>query len=146
MQKQRVLVMCVQNSARSQMMEAFLKKHGEDLFEVYSAGLEPAEVNPLAIKVMSEIGINIADQRSKSFKEFLGHLQFSYVITVCKKMENNCPFVFPVVRNYLSWPFDDPAATEGSEEERVIIFRKIRDQIENRVIKWVLDCRNGNID
>ena len=146
MQKQRVLVTCVQNSARSQMTEAFLKKYGEDLFEVYSAGLEPAGVNPLAIKVMSEIGINIENQRSKSFKEFLGHMQFSYVIAVCRKVENNCPFVFPVVRNYLSWPFDDPAAAEGSDEERLIAFRKIRDQIEEQVIMWIRDYRNGKTD
>ena len=146
MQKQRILVTCVQNSARSQMAEAFFKKHGEDLFEVYSAGLEPAEVNPLAIKVMSEIGINIENYRSKSFKEFLGQLQFSYVIAVCRKMENNCPFVFPVVRNYVFWPFDDPSAAEGSDEEKLIVFREIRDQIENRVTTWICEYRKGQID
>lgn len=146
MRKDKVIILCTQNSARSQMTEAFFEKYGGDILEVYSAGLEPAEVNPYAIQVMKEVGIDISGKQSKSFREFLGHIQFGYVIGVCKKVENRCPMIFPGVRNCLSWPFEDPAAYEGTDEEKLNKFREIRDQIEEKVRTWVNDFRHGRVD
>lgn len=126
----RLVIICTQNSARSQMTEAFFKRYGSDVLEVHSAGFEPTEVNPLAKQVMAEVGIDINDQRSKSVKEFLGRMQFGYVVAVCKKAEGRCPTIFPGVRKLLSWPFDDPAAFEGTDEEKLDKFREVRDEIE----------------
>src|SRR5690242_13296736 len=130
MKKVKVMLVCTQNSARSQMAEAFFKTYGEDILEVYSAGLEPTVVNPYAVKVMQEIGIDISNHQSKSVKEFFGRMSFTYVISVCKKAEGRCPIIFPGVRILLSWPFDDPASMEGSEEEKLQKFRQVRDEIE----------------
>lgn len=143
MKKLKVVIVCTQNSARSQMAEAFLKKYAEDVLEVYSAGLEPTVVNPYAIMVMQEIGIDVSGQRSKGIKEFLGKMSFGYVIVVCKKAEDRCPVIFPGVRMVLSWPFDDPAAVEGSEEEKLQKFRQVRDEIEAKVKGWIIDYRSS---
>ena len=139
----RLVIICTQNSARSQMAEAFFKKYCSDVLEVHSAGFEPAEVNPLAKQVMDEIGIDISEQRSKSVREFLGRMQFGYVIAVCKKAEGRCPTIFPGVRKLFSWPFDDPAAVEGTDEEKLEKFREVRDQIEIKVQEFVNDYRKG---
>jgi len=143
MKKLKVVIVCTQNSARSQMAEAFLKKYAEDVLEVYSAGLEPTVVNPYAIMVMQESGIDISGQRSTGIKEFLGKMSFGYVIAVCKKAEDRCPVIFPGVRMVLSWPFDDPAAVEGSEEEKLQKFRQVRDEIEAKVKGWIIDYRSS---
>ncbi|SMC34822.1 arsenate reductase ArsC [Sporomusa malonica] len=143
MKKLKVVIICTQNSARSQMAEAFFKKYGEDIIEVYSAGLEPTIVNPYAIRVMQEIGVDISGQRSKGVKEYLGKMSFGYVIAVCKKAEDRCPVIFPGVRTLLAWPFDDPAAVEGSEEEKLQQFRQVRDAIEAKVKDWTIDYRNS---
>ena len=143
MKKAKLVIVCTQNSARSQMAEAFFKKYGEDVLEVYSAGLEPTVVNPCAAMVMQEMGIDISGQRSKSVKEFLGQMSFGYVIAVCKKAEERCPVIFPGARMLLSWPFEDPAATEGPEEEKLQKFRQVRDEIEEKVKAWVMDYRNS---
>ncbi|VBB08888.1 low molecular weight phosphotyrosine protein phosphatase [Lucifera butyrica] len=145
MRKDKIIILCTQNSARSQMAEAFFKKYGSDIIEAYSAGLEPTAVNLYAIRVMEEVGIDISGERSKSFREFLGRVQFGYVIGVCKKAEKQCPVIFPGVRNCLSWPFEDPAAYDGTEEEKMERFRKVRDQIEEKVRTWVDDFRQGRI-
>lgn len=139
----RLLIICTQNSARSQMAEAFFKKYGNDVLEVYSAGFEPTVVNPLAKQVMAEVGIDISAQRSKSVKEFLGQMQFGYVITVCKKAEARCPTIFPGVRKLISWPFEDPAEVEGPDEEKLAKFREVRDKIEIKVQEFVNDYRKG---
>jgi arsenate reductase len=146
MRKDKLLILCSQNSARSQMTEAFFEKYGGDVMEAYSAGLEPTIVNPYAIRVMQEIGVDISGKRSKNFREFLGRVQFGYVIGVCKKVENQCPTIFPGVRNCLAWPFEDPAAFEGTDEEKMEKFREIRDQIEKKVRTWVADFRQGRVD
>jgi arsenate reductase (thioredoxin) len=136
MEKTRVLFLCTGNSARSQMAEAFLRKYGGDYFEAYSAGFEPKGINPYTIQVMNEVGIDISGQRSKHISEYLWKMQFGYVITVCSRAEQNCP-IFPGVTTRLHWPFDDPAACEGSQEECLSQFRAVRDQIEQKVRAWV---------
>ena len=142
MNKVKMVIICTQNSARSQIAEAFFKKYGSDVLEVHSAGFEPAEVNPHAVQVMKEIGIDISGQRSKSVKEFLGRMSFGYVIAVCKKAEGRCPVIFPSARAILSWPFDDPAAIEGTEEEKLTKFVQVRDEIEEKVKAWVQEYRS----
>ena len=135
--KGKVLIICSQNSARSQMAEGFLRQYGSRWFEVFSAGFEPAPIHPLAIQAMQEIGIDISGQRSKSVKEYLGLMSFGHVIAVCKKAEAQCPVIFPGTFNMLSWPFDDPAALEGTAAEKLQEFRRIRDEIKNVVLNWI---------
>jgi arsenate reductase len=144
--KENVLIICSQNSARSQMVEGFLKHYGNKWFNVYSAGFDPAPVNPLAIQVMAESGIDISGQSSKSVREFLGKMSFGHVIAVCKKAEQQCPVIFPSALRILSWPFDDPAAYTGGEEERLQEFRRIRNEIEMAVIHWLATRNNHDAD
>lgn len=133
--KPRVLFICTGNSARSQMAEAILKNIGGEHFEVFSAGLEPSMVNPLTITALKEIGIDWSEARAKGLTEFLGKLHFGYVITVCSRAEERCP-IFPGMGQRLHWPFDDPAAVEGSEEEKLNAFRAIRDEIQKKITEW----------
>ena len=134
---QRVLFLCTGNSARSQMAEAFLRWYGSDQFEAYSAGLEPRGIHPLTIQVMEEIGYDLSGQRSKGVREFLGSVFIHQLITVCDHAEKNCPTVWPGAIKKLHWSFEDPAAFEGSDEEKLAKFREIRDQIEWKVREWV---------
>jgi arsenate reductase (thioredoxin) len=136
MGKIKVLFLCTGNSARSQMAEAFLRRYAGDQFDAYSAGLEPRGINPYTIRVMEEIGYDLKDQSSKAVAPFLFRQHFGYVITVCARAEANCP-IFPGVPVRLSWPFEDPAALEGSEKEKLAKFREIRDQIDERVQTWL---------
>lgn len=140
--KENVLIICSQNSARSQMAEGFMKHYGNKWFTVYSAGFEPAPVNPLAVRVMSEVGIDISEQSSKSVREYLGKMSFGHVIAVCKKAEQQCPVIFPSALKILSWPFDDPADFTGDEEEQLQEFRRVRHEIETKVIGWLAE-RSG---
>lgn len=127
----RVLFLCTGNSARSQMAEGVLRQVAGDLFEVASAGLSPSFVRPEAIKVMHEIGIDISGHRSKSVDEFSGE-EFDYVITVCDNANEQCP-VFPGNTKRIHWSFDDPASAKGDESARLAVFRKVRDEILNRL-------------
>jgi arsenate reductase len=133
----KVLFLCTGNSCRSQMAEAFLRLYGSDQFEAFSAGLQPTEINPFTYKVMAELGLDLAGQRSKGVDEFLGKELFQYLITVCDDADKNCPTVWPGVSQRLHWSFEDPAKFEGSEEERLAKFREVRDQIQRRVQEWV---------
>jgi len=133
----KVLFLCTGNSCRSQMAEAFLRLYGSDQFEAFSAGLQPTEINPYTYKVMAELGLDLAGQRSKGVDEFLGKELFQYLITVCDDADKNCPTVWPGVSQRLHWSFEDPAKFEGSEEERLAKFRAVRDQIQRRVQEWV---------
>jgi arsenate reductase (thioredoxin) len=133
----RVIFLCTGNSARSQMAEAFLRKYGGDRFEAHSAGLEPKGLNPLTVKVMDEVGIDISNQRSKGVNEYLGKALFEYLITVCDDAEKNCPTVWPGINKRMHWSFDDPAALEGTQEEKLAKFREIRDRIEQKVRDWL---------
>jgi arsenate reductase len=125
--KQRVLILCTGNSARSQMAEGLLRHDAGDRFEVSSAGTRPSHVRPEAIAVMKELGIDISDHRSKSVDEFAGQT-FDYVLTVCDTAKESCP-VFPGHTNRLHESFEDPAAAGGSEQARLSAFRRVRDQL-----------------
>ncbi|HXI46855.1 MAG TPA: arsenate reductase ArsC [Candidatus Acidoferrales bacterium] len=131
----RVIVVCTGNSARSQMAEALLRRDGGDAFEVVSAGVDPRDINPLTIRVLGEVGIDIAGARSKSVTEFLGQ-SFDYVITVCDRARESCP-VFPGGGATLHWGFDDPAEAEGTEAERLAVFRRVLGEISGRVRQFV---------
>lgn len=129
--KERVLILCTGNSARSQMAEGLFRRALGDRFEVYSAGTRPTSVRPEAIDVMQEIGIDISGHRSKSVDEFLGQ-PFRYVITVCDNANESCP-VFPGRVERIHWSFQDPAEAQGAPEERRAVFRRVRDQIADRI-------------
>ena len=135
--QRNILILCTRNSARSQMAEGILRKYAGDRFHVYSAGLNPDRIHPMVEPVMREIGIDISGQRSKSVQEYLGKLTAHYVIIVCENAERNCPKIFPGIGERLYWPFDDPAAVEGTEEGRLEAFRRVRDQIDARLREWL---------
>jgi arsenate reductase len=135
--KQKVLFICVHNSARSQMAEAFLNDICGDHFEAHSAGLEPGTLNRLAVETMREIGIDISRKGTQSvFNVFRSGELFAYVITVCDETSaERCP-IFPRVTTRLHWSFPDPAALTGTREERLAGTREIRDQIRDRIEMW----------
>ena len=135
MSRPQVLFLCTGNSARSQMAEGFLRHLAGNRFEVFSAGVNPTEVNPLAIKVMGEVGVDISGQRSKSVMEFIGQ-KFDYVITVCDNAKQTCP-IFPGKYEKIHWNLEDPAQTKRTEEERLLIFRKVRNQIKGNIIEFL---------
>ena len=138
MDKQKVLFLCTGNSARSQMAEAFLREYGGDRFESFSAGLEPKEINPFTIQVMQEKGISLQRQYSKPLSEYSNKVQFDWLITVCANAEERCPF-FPGMGSRLHWPFDDPAAFEGTRQEKLEKFRSVRDAIEAKIKEWLAE-------
>ena len=127
----RVLILCTGNSARSQMAEALLSHLGGSGYEVFSAGTHPSVVNPLAIDAMREIGIDISQHRSKSVDEFVNE-EFDYVITVCDRANESCP-IFSGHAKRVHWGFDDPAAAQGTDENRLSVFRRVRDEITERL-------------
>jgi arsenate reductase len=131
----RVLVVCTGNSARSVLAEALFRSKGGEAFEVYSAGTEPKGINPLTLRVLAEAGIDASWARSKSVTEFLGQ-HFDYVITVCDQARDVCP-VFPGVHESLHWGYEDPAAAEGTEEERLAVFRKVFIQMGERINTFI---------
>jgi arsenate reductase len=135
--KPLVLILCTGNSCRSQMAEGFLRKYQGDEFDVQSAGTQPKEqVHPLAVEVMAEVGIDMSHQRPKSSSTYLGHYPVRHILIVCDKANMTCPRIWPgaLTRTYL--PFDDPAAIEGSDEEKLEGFRKVRDEIEQAMRAW----------
>lgn len=136
MARPRVLFLCTGNTARSQMAEGLLRTLAPDRFEAFSAGLDAQGVNPLAIAVMAERDIDISGQRSKTLAEYLGRLHFGYLITVCDRAERKCP-TFPGMGTRLRWPIPDPALAEGGEEERLAVFRSVRDALEARIRLWL---------
>ena len=139
--KQRVLILCTGNSARSQMAEGLLRQMAGDNFEVVSAGVAPTHVRAEAIEAMSEIGIDISAHRSKSVDEFLGQ-EFEYVITVCDNANEQCP-TFPDKTRRLHWSFEDPAAVEGAHNVRMNSFRSVRDQIAAQLRLFISSCREA---
>ena len=138
MNRSRVLFLCTGNSARSQMAEGLLRDRAGDRFETFSAGLEPTAVHSMAIAAMAEIGIDISRQRSKSLTEYLGKEHFGYLITVCDHAAANCP-MFPGVANRLHWSLVDPATAEGGEEERMEVFRRVRDRLAALIDEFLVD-------
>jgi arsenate reductase len=134
MSKEKVLFMCIHNSGRSQIAEAFLNKLGGDKYEAESAGLEPGKLNPLVVEAMQEIGIDISKNLTKDVFEFFKQgRQFDYVITVCDEASGEkCPF-FPGMRAKLHWSFEDPGNFEGTHEEKMAKVRIVRDSIREKV-------------
>jgi arsenate reductase len=124
------------------MAEALLKKRAGAQFDAYSAGMEPKEIHPLTIRVMSEVGIDLSGHRSKALRQFLGRQLFGFVIFVCKRPETTCPTTWPGAFNPMEWPFEDPAVCEGSEEERLQKFRAVRDQIDKKIADWLKEVSN----
>lgn len=138
MNKEKVLILCTGNSARSQMAEGLLRAMASDTFEAFSAGTEPkGKILDEVQEVMREIGIDISGQWSKSVTEYLGKQIFSHVITVCSDAEENCPAVFLNMGKHEHWPFDDPAKVD--EEHRLEATRRVRDEIKNRLRLWLTE-------
>jgi len=133
--KQRVLILCTGNSARSQMAEAFWRRFGGEQWDAFGAGVAPQGLNPLAVQVMGEVGIDISKQRSKSVDEFSGQA-FDLVVTVCANAAELCP-AFPGAKRQLHWPFDDPPNAQGAHEQRMQVWRRVRDEIEARIRTWL---------
>ncbi|NDJ55010.1 MAG: arsenate reductase ArsC [Chloroflexi bacterium] len=133
--KQQVLILCTGNSARSQMAEGLLRSLAGERYDVYSAGSAPSHVHPLAIQAMEQHGLDISGQRSKHLSEYLER-EFDFVITVCDNAAETCP-VFPGPARRIHWSFPDPAAFEGSEEEKLAGFIQIRDDIEAHFRSWL---------
>ncbi|MFU8826368.1 MAG: arsenate reductase ArsC [Brevefilum sp.] len=136
LEKTKVLFLCTGNSCRSQMAEAWLHELGGESFEVFSAGLEPHGVNPHTITVLEELGIDTSALRSKHLDEFVGKVNFDYLITVCGNADERCPY-FPGMGTRLHWPFEDPAAFVGPEAEKLAAFRTVRDQIKAKIQTWL---------
>ena len=130
----RVLILCTGNSARSQMAEGLLRHDAGAAYTVFSAGTKPTQVRPEAVAVMREAGIDISGQRSKSVDEFEGQ-EFEYVITVCDNAKQSCP-IYPAKTKRIHWSIEDPAAVQGSEEERLAAFRRIRDELRLRLQRF----------
>jgi arsenate reductase (thioredoxin) len=135
--KKNVLVLCAHNSARSQMTEAFLRKHGGDRFTVHSAGLHATEIHPLTRRVMAEVGLPLEGQHAKPVRDFLGKLAVHHLIIVCERTERECPKAFLGAMQRHFWPFPDPATVEGDPEKQLTAFREVRDDIERRVREWI---------
>lgn len=131
----RVLFLCTGNSARSQMAEHILRQLGGNSFEVFSAGTEPCEVHPMTIQALGEIRIDAGGAKSKGLDTFAGQ-SFDYIITVCRRARDNCP-TFPGDSKQYHWGFDDPAAVEGDEEIVHKAFRRVRDQMSQRIRVWI---------
>jgi len=132
--KKKVLFLCTGNSCRSQIAEGYLKHLAGEKFDVYSAGLEPSQVNPNAIRVMKEENIDISFHTSDDINKFINE-DFDYIVTVCDNAKENCPY-FPGDAIRIHWSFEDPADATGSEEEVLAVFREVRDQIKKRIIDF----------
>jgi arsenate reductase len=141
--KQRVLFVCTHNSARSQMAEGFLREHGGARFSAFSAGTEATAVRPEAVRAMAEAGIDISGQESTSVDRYLGE-SFAWVITVCDQAREACP-VFPGAAETAHWDIDDPSAATGDDDERMAVFRRVRDEIADRVRTFALTAGRNDL-
>ena len=133
--KKKLLFLCTGNSCRSQMAEGYLRDSADELFEVYSAGLEPSIVNPIAIKVMKESGVDISHHTSKDVNQFIGQ-EFDYIVTVCDNARERCPY-FPSRSKKFHHSFPDPAKARGTDEEVMNQFRKVRNVIKEYVKRFI---------
>ena len=136
--KQKVLFVCIHNSARSQMAEAWLNHFGGEKFEAESAGLSPGRLNPLVVQVMQEVGIDIAHKKTQAVSDLINSGKaFHYVVTVCDETSaEQCP-VFPGATKRLHWGFPDPSALTGTDEEKLARTREIRDLIKEQIVNWI---------
>jgi arsenate reductase len=138
MEKRRVLFVCVHNSARSQMAEGMLRAWAGDRFEVASGGTEASLVRSEAVAVMRELGIDISGHESKTIERYMGQ-PWDWLIPVCEEACDACPYV-PGARAVLRWSFDDPSAATGTEPERLVIFRRIRDEMATHVRDFIAEA------
>ena len=141
--KEKVLFLCIHNSARSQMAEAYLKKFGADYFIADSAGLEPGKLNPLVVEVMKEEGIDISNNPAKDvFEYFKQGKIFNYVVTVCDATSaERCP-IFPGITEKIAWSFADPSQFSGTHEEKLVRTRTVRDDIKKHVLDFISKSKN----
>jgi arsenate reductase (thioredoxin) len=136
----KIMFLCTGNSCRSQMAEGFARELGKDLIEAYSAGLSPQGVNPKAVAVMKEIGIDISEQQSKAIDPELLE-KMDVVITLCDNASESCPWTPPAIKR-IHWSLKDPAHAEGSEEEVLNEFRRVRDEIKERIRDFINSMSN----
>lgn len=138
MEKRRIMFVCIHNSARSQMCEAFVRHYAPERFDVHSSGIEAGKLNPLVVKAMKEIGISMEGHYAKPAKEYIDRNEaFDYVVTVCDESSaERCP-MFPGKHQRLHWGFPDPSAIQGTDEEKLVGIRPIRDAIHTRVKEWL---------
>jgi len=142
--KKKVLFICVHNSARSQMAAALLNKRCGEFFEAESAGLEPGKLNPLAVEVLCEIGIDISKNKTRAvFDVFKSGELFAYVITVCDESEADACPIFPGVTTRLHWSFPDPSKFSGTPEEKLEQTRQVRDEIDNQISQFCTEQPQG---
>ncbi len=144
--KPNILVVCVHNSARSQMTEEYIRKYAGDIFDVESAGLEPGALNPYVVKVLKEDGIDISDKKTRSVFDLSEQgRSFSYVITVCSHdAHERCPVFHGTIKR-MNWPFDDPSSFKGTEEDILGNTRRVRDQIKQKVTEAVNQYRETGL-
>lgn len=138
MRKQRIMFVCIHNSARSQMCEAFVRHYAAERFDVHSSGIEAGKLNPLVVRAMTEIGVSMDGQYAKPAKEYIDrHEVFDYVVTVCDESSaERCP-MFPGKHQRLHWGFPDPSAIQGTDEEKLAGIRPIRDAIREKILAWL---------
>jgi arsenate reductase len=136
-ERKRVLILCTGNSARSQMGEGLLRHLAGDAWEVESAGTKPVGLNPLAVEAMSEVGLDISGQRSKSVSDFDGKT-FDFVITVCDSAAESCP-VFPNAPRRIHWSLPDPAVAPGTHQEKLAAFRAVRESLSQHLQEWLVN-------
>lgn len=137
MERETVYFLCSGNSARSLMAEALLRHHAGDRFHAVSAGLVPGRVHPMTLRVLMERAVDTTGLRSKSTREYLGKVSVHYAVIVCEKAAENCPKLYPFALKNLYWPFEDPAAFEGSEAEQLEKFRDVCGQVDARIRAWL---------
>lgn len=136
--KPKFLFLCTGNSARSQMGEAFLRAYAGEHFEAFSAGTDPKDdILPVVRQVMAEIGLDMQGQYAKSVNEYLGKVNFAYTVTVCGQAEEQCPRIFLNMGKHMFWPFEDPAAAQGTQEEILEQVRLIRNQMSDKIRAWL---------
>jgi arsenate reductase (thioredoxin) len=133
--RERVLFLCTHNSARSQMAEGWLRRLAGQRYEVASAGTEATRVHPLAVRAMAEVGIDLAGHASKTLDRFRND-RWDWVVTVCDDANERCP-IFPGAAHRVHWSFEDPSRATGSDDERLVTFRKVRDEIRARLDTWL---------
>lgn len=137
--KGNVLFVCSHNSARSQMAEGWLRQMAGDRFQAFSAGVEPGTLNPLAVRAMAEVGIDLSGHQAQGVDQYLGRAAVHYLIVVCDKAARTCPRIWPGMRERFIWAFDDPSAAEGTDEQKLAVFRRVRDGIRAKLEAWVAD-------
>jgi arsenate reductase len=131
------LILCTGNACRSQMAEAFLRKHQGEKYDVHSAGMDPKDqVHPLAVEVMNEVGIDISHQRPKSVSVYLGHYPVMHLLIVCDKAAASCPRIWPGTFSRAILPVEDPAEAQGTLSERLAVFRRVREQLDEAMKQW----------